>query len=213
MKSILQSPFSGLGLCGHCTSGSRGIGGGGGGGGGGASSLSAMILSPQNYLSEYSHEDALREVLRQTERKLEAQIAVASASDQRAYAFCAVVFVILAATFGFLPNDNARFLEMAALLSFTVAGVIAVFSAKPARFYDSGGTFDAFRNYLQPRNEGYLLCALIDRNNDLIKMNDKRIKSSARQFLSALFVAGIGFLFLFGNMLRFYTTSGDGGAP
>lgn len=160
-------------------SGSRGICGGGGGG---VLSSSAMMLHPNNYLSEYSKVHALQEVLRLTEKKLDSQLAVATAADQRAYAFCAVIFVVLAITVDFVAVDGARPVELLMLGSFGFSVFLAAFSAKSVRFYDSGASSQTFSQYLTDDGVGYIVAGLIDRNQQNIEDNDARIKRAARIF-------------------------------
>lgn len=160
-----------------------------------------MKIAPDYYISEYTKSDAMKEALRQTEMKLVAQLSIATSSDQRAYAFCAVVIVLAALVLDSSARVTTQYIQLLIILHFFAAGVLAAYSARPTRFFDSGGTSAAFENYLGDGREGYVLSALIERNDELIKRNDRAIKRASRQFLLALLFGGTGLILALGDPL------------
>ncbi|MEO0371702.1 MAG: hypothetical protein AAF231_09630 [Pseudomonadota bacterium] len=160
-----------------------------------------MILHPDNFLREYSKAQALSEALRLTEKKIDCQLAVATAADQRAYAFCAVIFVVLAITVDFVSQDGARIVELILLVFFGLSVALAAYSARPVRFYDPGATSETFANFLDEASVGYVIAGLIDRNQRNIIDNEAQIKRAARFFRFSLVLAALGMTTLLGDVV------------
>lgn len=158
-------------------------------------------LSEENYLFEYNKRDVLEEVLRKTEKRLDAQLAVATAADQRAYAFCAVIFVVLAIAIGSVDGVNPQPIEVVYLVHFLIAACLAAWSGRPVDIGNCGVRSKTLANYRSDASCGYLPAALIDRNDFLIDHNNKIIVRSARIFYLALFFSGTGVVMLVGERL------------
>lgn len=163
--------------------------GGGGGGGGGEDSLSA-ISSSRVYLSEYTLEDGIKEILRQTERHIEEQQRLSASADQRAISFAAVTIVVTGLLFE--AGGAASRPKLLTVLLFLFSIGMAIYSAKPTRVFGSGGDWKSLQNQVGGRLEGYLPHNLIIRNNRNISHNDAVLKRSAFLFRFAMGLAGVG---------------------
>jgi hypothetical protein len=147
----------------------------------------------------YTLDEARREAVRQSERRLEAQQSMAASADQRAIAFCAVVVVIVAILLDDLSASQHTLADWLVIWFLTAAGTLAIFSASPVRFYGVGGSVSGFRNYLTEQDCDKMLEAIGKRNDDYIKENDKRIKRSTWAFRFALTFAFIGIFIMYFN--------------
>ncbi len=193
--SIDGARYDFFGGCGHFTSGS--LGACGGGGGGGFCSLSVMVKpSPEGVGVEHILDQAKREVLRQTERHLEQQQALASASDQRAMAVCGALLVITALTIQGIDEDGPNAIKTLALLFQLLAVILSAYSAKPTRFFGSGGSGKGLKPWLNDEHCDKLIDAIISRNGDNIFYNERVIKRSSYVFQFSLAFAFIGICIL-----------------
>jgi hypothetical protein len=160
----------------------------------------------------YTLDEARREALRQSERHLEAQHALAIAADQRALAFCAALIVIVALLVESMDTQSSSTIDSVLIGIFIVSAVVAGYAAKPTRFYGSGGSFAGFAPYLNETYCDKLMDALGDRNDEYIRCNDRAIKFSAAFLRGALILALVGLVMMF---LRFSgaLSSTDVGVP
>lgn len=145
----------------------------------------------------YNEVDALKEVLRQTERHLEEQHQLTTSADQRAVAFASVLMVVIGI---FFSNDGAAKVDSSrpiVILGFLAAIGLALYSARPTRIFGSGGDSTSLNNYVGERREGYLLATLIERNDRNIAHNESVLKASALQFRLGLGIALFSTLILF----------------
>lgn len=143
----------------------------------------------KRFVEQYSEQDALKEVLRQTERHLEEQQRLTSSADQRAVAFASVMIVVLGILLG---NESAQSVDASQVYvvsGFLVAIALAFYAARPTRIFGSGGNGSSLKDFVGDRAEGYLLSTLIERNDRNILHNDKVLKSSATIFRVGLGVA------------------------
>ncbi|MBA4489268.1 hypothetical protein [Paracoccus sp. S1E-3] len=154
--------------------------------------------------------DAKKEALRQTERRAEAQLAFAIASDQRAIQFCAalgIVITILAQ--GDVGTGSAAVLRIVALATLLCAAGMAAYSCRPVRLYSASGESNGFSNYYFPELSEKFLDALITRNDSAIAKNDVQIRKNGRVFTNAMIVAAFGIGLL---ILRLLVTTNQQGA-
>ena len=156
-------------------------------------SLLTTLGSNMNYILD----DAKREAIRQSERQLESQQTLAIAADQRGVAFCAVLIVVVALIIQSMEADGATRLEMIALTFFIISAILAALSAKPTRFYGSGGTVAGFKPFLNELYFDRIPDLIGERNDDCIALNYKKIMWSARIFLFSLATAFLGLLVIY----------------
>ena len=148
-------------------------------------------------MTQYTANDALKEALRQSERQLEAQQALASSADQRALALCAALIVVISLLIQNIQVDGASVFETISLTLLFAASVLAAFSAKPTRFYGSGGSASGFKPYISDDHAHLLIEQICERNDEYLSLNDLAIKRSALLTKIALFVAFIGLLAMY----------------
>jgi hypothetical protein len=114
--------------------------------------------------------------------------------------------VVVALQLGSLSDAGGGLFPILSLSFFIVSAILAAYSARPTRFYGSGGTLAGIKPYL---NEHYcccLLAAIGDRNDDQIRMNDRAIRRSAREFRASLIAA------LFAVAILYFDVTGIGKA-
>ena len=159
--------------------------------------FSHVLLTMLGFDVKYTLDEARREAIRQSERQLEAQQALASAADQRAVAFCAILIVVVALVIQSMEADGATNLETIALTLFIISAVLAAFSAKPTRFYGSGGSVTGFKPYLNEHYFDRIPDQIGERNDEHLKLNDAAIKRSALFFKLSLATAFLGLLVMY----------------
>ena len=148
------------------------------------------------YIKDYSNHVATLEVLRQTEIRLSEQQAMASASDRRSLGHVALSMAVIAYLAESSRNEILPKIDAIALLLFLFSVVLSALSARPVRFYGSGSSSKELDEFLESNVEGYLVHALIIRNDVAISKNDNRIKTSAKIFLVSLIASFAGLLLL-----------------
>lgn len=147
---------------------------------------------PLLHLDSFGEEDAIKELLRQTERRIEDQLRFATAADQRAVAFAAVLIVVVGVFAGNQAGSNFEWATVCVLVSLICSICFAVYSAKPTRMYGSGSSSSSLTEYSTPERCGFLLSGIIERNDANIMDNDKALKRSALFFRFSLFFAATG---------------------
>lgn len=144
----------------------------------------------------FTLDEAKKEALRQSERHLEAQQALATAADQRSLAFCSAAIVISALLIGNVGDAHKGNLDFVILIMFIISAILSAFSAAPTRFYGSGGSAGGFAPYLNEYNCDLLLSEISNRNDDYIKSNDTAIRRSAWILRVALIIAFLAILLM-----------------
>jgi hypothetical protein len=141
--------------------------------------------------------EANLEAIRQTEHYLEAQLTVASSSDQRGINFCALLILVLTVLLVTAFSKPNNIVLLVSLIAFAVAAALSAFSARPVRFYVGGGSYAGFVPYLNETYAHLLWQEIGKRNDDFIRSNDRAIKRNSKLFRAALFVAAAAGVMLF----------------
>lgn len=136
-----------------------------------------------------THPGALNECLRQTEMYIADQMAFATAADQRAVAFAAVIIVVIGL---FIGTDMPAKIEWAgpwvvALLMLSVS--LAFYAARPTRMYGRGGSAEGLRHLCALKDPSQLVHQLCLRNDQNIASNKRVLRHSALIFRCALLCA------------------------
>jgi hypothetical protein len=139
------------------------------------------------YVSEYTSKEAALEVLRQTEKRIEEQIQLSTAADQRAMTFLGLLVVVLALLYDKSPSEDVTIVGKASYAMLLVAVGFCAYSARPTRFFGSGSSTGELRVYLNDLSAGYTLSGLLDRT----------VKKAAIYFRVGMLVALVAFLMLF----------------
>lgn len=152
------------------------------------------------YQHDYSRNQALCEAVRQSELLLKQQQVVSNAADQRAFAFCALIFLVVVLTLEQLSQTGGHLIDVISLGHLLFGAGLAAISAAPSRFFPYGGTAEGFQEYFSEPNSGYTLWAIAERNDENIKWNDAVIARNSRLFKLGLFFSGTGLLMLYADL-------------
>ena len=148
---------------------------------------------------------ALQEIQRQTEIRIEEQLQMSTAADQRAMTFLGLLSVVLAIFYEKSSNIevwSAEFFSFSLIFS---AVAVCGYSAKPTRLYSRGASSDLFILYSKDDMAGYLTYDIFYKNDKAIAHNDRVVRRSARIFMFGMVLAGIAFLVLFLEKVAFFS--------
>lgn len=163
-------------------------------------SPSAMSQHPLKDIhdSGYTQTGALLEVLRQSERHIDDQHKLASSADQRAIAFSAVIMVVMGLMIegaGKPPFEASQYL----LLFFLISVCVSLYSARPVKMFGSGSDGLSLADFLSKNQHGYIVGAMIERNDKNIAHNYRTMKRAGQLFSYAMLIALLASLLLVGD--------------
>lgn len=137
--------------------------------------------------------DKYAEVLRQTERLLDAQLAAEAARDQRA--LVVVAFSVAAAGFSLRAADAGSSAFVWAAVLFAVSALLGALAALPREFHGAGYRHETLKGVAaRAEDAASLLRSLAAKNDEYIALNARAGVLMANLYRGAIIVFAIGTL-------------------
>lgn len=136
----------------------------------------------------------IREAYRRTEKRIEAQLAVAVAFDQRSYVLAAVAIASASFVLTSTRLTATAGVWTGAALFFTVSAILACISALPLALYTAGSTVAELKDLIDSDHpEISVIYGLAINNDKYIKKNDFKanIRVAIFRFAAILFCVGL----------------------
>jgi hypothetical protein len=137
--------------------------------------------------------ELIREAYRRSEKRLEAQLAVAIAFDQRSYVLATVSIASAALVSTVLVQEGSAGMLAGAAIFFTVGALLAALSALPQAMFTAGSKAAELEQFIDDDHPALLVIYGLAINNDkYIARNDFKAEVRANVFRLAVVLFCVG---------------------